>query len=215
MERLGWSGGERPTTPNHSRAATRPAHPEDTVTQLKPPTAEEIEAARDRHRAAADDATLGPTARRHHQHAACGYDWALRTLGTSAALQYLGYARAYAEQAAQHAPATTRLTLTLPAAFCRWADENGRTSQKFTGDETTDRLRLALQAGTKHQIDASTWTLTIPAHDPVALQQLTALAQDFADYCHPDNRPTSIQVRASIALSKALKHLADRQLATK
>ncbi|ROR42909.1 hypothetical protein [Kitasatospora cineracea] len=185
------------------------------MTQPKPPTAQEIEAARDRHRAAAEDANLGPTARRHHQHAACGYDWALRALGTPTAIHHLGYARAYAEQAAQHAPATTRLTLTLPAAFCRWADENGRTPQHFTGDETADRLRLALQAGTKHQIDASTWTLTIPGHDPVAMQQLTALADEFADHCHPDNHPTSIEVRASIALSNALKNLAERHLAAK
>ncbi|MGW4696906.1 hypothetical protein ACWEO1_31505 [Kitasatospora cineracea] len=185
------------------------------MTQPKPPTAEEIEAARDRHRAAAADTNLGPSARRHHEHAACGYDWALRTRGTSASLRHLGYAHAYAEQAAQHAPATTRLTLTLPAAFCRWADETGRTPQQFTGNETADRLRLALQAGAKHQIDASTWTLTIPAHDPAALQQLTALAQEFADHCHPDNAPASTEVRASIALSKALKDLAERQLAAK
>ncbi|WP_157845592.1 hypothetical protein [Kitasatospora phosalacinea] len=45
------------------------------MTELKPPTAELIEPARDRHRRAADDAGLGPTARRHHQHAECSYDW--------------------------------------------------------------------------------------------------------------------------------------------
>ncbi len=178
-------------------------------------TREEIRAARDRHRDAAANPALGPTARRHHQHAACGYDWALRSVGAPTADRHLGYARAYAEQAAHHAPATTRLTLTLPGAFCDWLTANNRLPTDFTGDEAADRLLLAYQAGVPHRISPAAGALTIPAHDPVALLQITELAAEFDAYCRSGDGVTPAERRAAIAIAQYLQLLAERHSAAK
>ncbi|WP_371517622.1 hypothetical protein [Kitasatospora sp. NBC_01300] len=181
--------------------------------QPKPPTAETVTTARDRHRQAATDTNLGPTARRYHQHAACAYDWALQALGTPTADRHLGYAHAYAEQAANHAPATTRKTLTLPGPFCDWLTETSQLPADFTGHERDDRLLLAYRAGTAHRIDPSSWSLTIPAYDAMAMYQLTQIARRFAEHCLPDNKThTPAQVRAAVALGKRLKDLSDDML---
>ncbi|MFB7126247.1 hypothetical protein [Kitasatospora sp. NPDC056273] len=178
----------------------------------KPTTAETVEAARDRHRRAAADTNLGPTARRYHQHAACGYDWALQAHGTPKAARHLGYAHAYAEQAANHAPATSRWTLTLPGPFCDWLTENGQLPDDFTGDASTDRVLLAYRAGVPHRIDASSWSLTIPAHDPVAMLELTQIARGFAQHCSRDNPHTPAQARAAVALTDRIADLSKRML---
>ncbi|MFJ6774878.1 hypothetical protein ACIQOV_28630 [Kitasatospora sp. NPDC091257] len=178
----------------------------------KPATPEIVTAARDRHRQAAADTNLGPTARRYHQHAACAYDWALRALGTPIANRHLGYAYAYAEQAATHAPATSKWTLILPGPFCDWLTENGLLPDDFTGDELTDRLLLAYRAGTPHRIAPSSWSLTIPAHDPVAMHELTQLTLRFVQHCSPGSPHTPAQARAATALTERIENLADRML---
>ncbi|MFJ6380186.1 hypothetical protein ACIQI7_09315 [Kitasatospora sp. NPDC092039] len=178
----------------------------------KPATPEALTAARDRHREAAADTNLGTTARRYHQHAACGFDWALQALDTRMANHHLGYAYAYAEQAAHHAPATTRWTLVLPGPFCAWLTENELLPHDFTGDEPTDRLLLAYRAGTVHRIDPSSWSLTIPAHDSMAMHEITRLAERFVQHNSDDNPRTPTQVRAAIALTERLETLADGML---
>ncbi|MFD7450326.1 hypothetical protein [Kitasatospora sp. NPDC059827] len=180
--------------------------------QPKPATAETVTAARDRHRQAAADTNLGPTARRYHQHAACGYDWALQALDTPMASRHLGYAHAYAEQAANHAPATSKWTLTLPGPFCDWLTEDALLPDDFTGDELTDRVLLTYRAGIPHRIDASSWSLTIPAHDPMAMHELTQLALRFVQHCSDDNPHTPAQARAAVALTERVEALAKRML---
>ncbi|MEV7926056.1 hypothetical protein [Kitasatospora sp. NPDC088779] len=177
-----------------------------------PATPETVTAARDRHRQAAADTDLGPTARRYHQHAACAYDWALQTLGTPTGSRHLGYAHAYAEQAAQHAPATTRKTLILPGPFCEWLTENNLLPNDYTGDEPADRLLLAYRAGTLYRIDASSWNLKIPAHDPMAMYELTQLGLRFSQHCSPDNPHTPAQARAMVVLADRIGDLANRVL---
>ncbi|MFJ7281032.1 hypothetical protein [Kitasatospora sp. NPDC098663] len=180
--------------------------------QPKPASAEIVTAARDRHRRAAADTNLGPTARRFHQHTACGYHWALEALGTPTAARHLGYAYAYAEQAANHAPATSRWTLILPGPFCDWLTESGLLPDDFTGDELADRMLLAYRAGIPHRIDASSWSLTIPAYDPVAMHELTQLALRFVRHCSDDNPHTPAQARAAAALTDRIADLSQRML---
>ncbi|MGX4733219.1 hypothetical protein [Kitasatospora griseola] len=185
------------------------------MSEPEPHTPKQVRAARDRHRDAAANPALGPTARRYHQHAACGYDWALRSVGAPTADHHLGYARAYAEQAANHAPATTRLALTLPGAFCNWLTATNRVPTDFTGDEAADRLLLALKAGVPHRISASAETLTVPAHDPVALLQITELAAEFDTHCRSGSGATPAEVRAATAIAQYLQDLAERHSAAK
>ncbi|WP_406205440.1 hypothetical protein OH807_30860 [Kitasatospora sp. NBC_01560] len=178
------------------------------------PTANDLQTARDKHRRSAADDTLGPAARRDHEHAACGYDWALRTLETDPAAtnRHLGYATAYAEQARQHAVSSRRWTLILPGPFCDWLEGTELLTRGFTGDEADDRLLLAYRAGTNHRIGASGWTRTIPAHDTRAMLRLTDLANQFFNLCAPGTEHTSAEARAAKALAERLHDLAQRQL---
>ncbi|MCC9309097.1 hypothetical protein LN042_18755 [Kitasatospora sp. RB6PN24] len=173
-----------------------------------------IQLARDRHHAAANDSTLGPSARRYHQHAACGYTWALGDLTSDepAAQRHLGYAAAYAELAKQHAVSSRRWTLTLPGAFCDWFTTTDLYRNGYTGTEADDRLLLAYHAGTSHRIGASGWTLTIPAHDPHAMLRLTEIAKDFINLADTIGHAPS-QSRAARALTERIEDLAHRQSA--
>ncbi|WP_327074487.1 hypothetical protein OG196_32105 [Kitasatospora purpeofusca] len=181
----------------------------------EPITPENLRTARDKHRRSADDDTLGPAARRYHEHASCGYDWAQRALiaeDSVAALRHLGYANAYAEQARAHATSSRRWTLILPGPFCEWLTTTPLLKDGYTGNEADDRLRLAYHAGSTHQIGASGWTRTIPAHDPLAMLRLTDIAQQFLDRRVPGTDCTPAEARAAKALADRLADLGRRQL---
>ncbi|MEV4613198.1 hypothetical protein AB0K43_11440 [Kitasatospora sp. NPDC049258] len=180
-----------------------------------PATPGDLQTARDKHRRSAADETLGPSARRHHEHATCGYDWALQAIDTDpeAVHRHMGYAAAYAEQARHHAVSSRRWTLVLPSPFCEWLTRSGRLPDDCTGNEADDRLLLAHRAGITHRIGPEGgWTRTIPAHDALAMWRLTSLAQRFFHLCTPGTKHTSAGARAAKALAERLGDLARRQL---
>ncbi|MFJ3793620.1 hypothetical protein [Kitasatospora sp. NPDC090091] len=183
---------------------------------LDRPTPENLRTARDKHRRSAADETLGPSARRHHEHAACGYDWALQAIDTDpdAVHRHMGYAAAYAEQARHHAVSSRRWTLVLPGPFCEWLTRDGRLPAAYTGNETDDRLLLAYRAGFDHRIGPEGgWTRTIPAYDTLAMWRLTTIATQFLDSCATGTGHSSADLRAAKALTDRLADLAHRQLA--
>ncbi|MFB8235486.1 hypothetical protein ACFC58_02950 [Kitasatospora purpeofusca] len=180
-----------------------------------PLTSDHLRTARDKHRRSADDDILGPAARRHHEHAACGYDWALRALiadDTTTANRHFGYAAAHAELTRAHVVSSRRWTLVLPGPFCEWLTTTPLLKNGYTGDEADDRFLLAYHAGQNHQIGAAGWTRTIPAHDALVMWRLTDIARQFLDHCAPGAEHTPAQARAAKALAERLTDLAERQL---
>ncbi|MFJ1706804.1 hypothetical protein [Kitasatospora sp. NPDC088346] len=180
-----------------------------------PATPGDLQTARDKHRRSAADETLGPSARRHHEHAACGYDWALQAIDTDpeAVHRHMGYAAAYAEQARHHVVSSRRWTLVLPGPFCEWLTRSGQLPDDYTGDEADDRLLLAYRAGINHRIGPEGgWTRTIPAYDTLAMWRLTTIATQFLDSCATGTGHSSSELRAAKALTDHLADLAHRQL---
>ncbi|MFJ8043752.1 hypothetical protein ACIRBX_24950 [Kitasatospora sp. NPDC096147] len=186
------------------------------VPQFTPDAPDLIADARDKHRAAAADATSSNTSREHHARAACAYDWALkaRQADPRAAARHLGYARAHAEQAAQHATSSSRhgLRITLPGPFIQWFTTTDLYRNGYTGDEAADRLLLAYNAGLAHRSGAEPTARTIPGHDPLAMETLLQLTKAYLELPSTQTPDAEEWVRALITLTEQLNGIADRQI---